>query len=70
MLDYGVYPPTTKWPEIVPEALMTEPTEAESKRTLNQLAEAFNAVAGEDDSTERSSCRVAEPIHLSVNPAR
>jgi len=49
MLDYGVHPPTTKWPEIVPEALMTEPTEAESKRTLDQLAEAFNAVADASD---------------------
>jgi glycine dehydrogenase subunit 2 len=48
MLDYGVHPPTTKWPEIVNEALMTEPTELESKRTLDQLAEAFNTVAGED----------------------
>jgi len=49
MLDYGVHPPTTKWPEIVSEALMTEPTEVETKRTLDQLARAFNAVAGEDD---------------------
>jgi glycine dehydrogenase subunit 2 len=51
MLDYGVHPPTTKWPEIVSEALMTEPTEIESKDTLDQLAEAFNAVATEDDET-------------------
>ena len=43
MLDFGVHPPTTKWPEIVSEALMTEPTEGESKRTLDELAEAFNA---------------------------
>ncbi|WIV66886.1 aminomethyl-transferring glycine dehydrogenase subunit GcvPB [Natrialbaceae archaeon AArc-T1-2] len=51
MLDYGVHPPTTKWPEIVPEALMTEPTEVESKETLDQLAAAFDAVIGEDDET-------------------
>jgi glycine dehydrogenase subunit 2 len=51
MLDYGVHPPTTKWPEIVSEALMTEPTEIEGKDTLDQLAEAFNAVAAEDDET-------------------
>ncbi|WP_135304458.1 aminomethyl-transferring glycine dehydrogenase subunit GcvPB [Haloarcula amylovorans] len=51
MLDYGVHPPTTKWPEIVDEALMTEPTEAESKRSLDQLAAAFDAVAEEDDAT-------------------
>jgi glycine dehydrogenase subunit 2 len=41
MLDYGVHPPTTKWPEIVDEALMTEPTEAVSKEMLDVLAEAF-----------------------------
>ncbi|SIS03506.1 aminomethyl-transferring glycine dehydrogenase subunit GcvPB [Natronorubrum thiooxidans] len=51
MLDFGVHPPTTKWPEIVPEALMTEPTEVESKATLDRLAAAFNAVADEDDAT-------------------
>jgi len=27
MLDFGVHPPTTKWPEMVPEAMLTEPTE-------------------------------------------
>jgi glycine dehydrogenase subunit 2 len=51
MLDYGVHPPTTKWPEIVDEALMTEPTEVENRRTLDQLAAAFNAVADEDTET-------------------
>ena len=51
MLDHGVHPPTTKWPEIVPEALMTEPTEAESKRTLDRLADAFAAVREADDET-------------------
>ncbi|GAA0229004.1 aminomethyl-transferring glycine dehydrogenase subunit GcvPB [Haladaptatus pallidirubidus] len=55
MLDYGVHPPTTKWPEIVSEALMTEPTEIENRETLDQLAEAFNAVAGEDAETLESA---------------
>jgi len=49
MLDYGVHPPTTKWPELVDEALMTEPTEVETKSSLDDLADAFNAVADEDD---------------------
>ena len=48
MLDHGVHPPTTKWPEIVDEALMTEPTETESKRRLDDLAAAFNTVAETD----------------------
>ncbi len=51
MLDYGVHPPTTKWPELVSEALMTEPTEAETRRSLDRLAAAFDAVATEDDAT-------------------
>jgi glycine dehydrogenase subunit 2 len=51
MLDYGVHPPTTKWPEMVPEAMLTEPTEVESRETLDDLARAFNAAAGEDDAT-------------------
>jgi glycine dehydrogenase subunit 2 len=49
MLDYGVHPPTTKWPETVSEALMTEPTEAESKATLDTLARAFDGVAADAD---------------------
>ncbi|WP_049969976.1 aminomethyl-transferring glycine dehydrogenase subunit GcvPB [Haladaptatus cibarius] len=55
MLDYGVHPPTTKWPEIVSEALMTEPTEIENRETLDQLAEAFNAVSDENDETLESA---------------
>ncbi|MFB6135957.1 MAG: aminomethyl-transferring glycine dehydrogenase subunit GcvPB [Halobacteriaceae archaeon] len=51
MLDYGVHPPTTKWPELVSEALMTEPTEVETKASLDHLADAFDAVAAEDDAT-------------------
>jgi glycine dehydrogenase subunit 2 len=57
MLDYGVHPPTTKWPEIVDEALMTEPMEGESRRSLDQLAAAFEAVHGEDDGTLASAPR-------------
>jgi glycine dehydrogenase subunit 2 len=51
MLDYGVHPPTTKWPETVDEALMTEPTEVESKHTLDRLAAAFDAARGDDPET-------------------
>ena len=51
MLDHGVHPPTTKWPDIVSEALMTEPTESEGAETLDHLARAFNEVASSDDET-------------------
>jgi len=49
MLDYGVHPPTTKWPEFVPEAMLTEPTEAENKTSLDDLAEAFNSAMADSD---------------------
>ena len=60
MLDYGVHPPTTKWPEIVDEALMTEPTEAETRDSLDTLARAFDrAAADSDDALERAPERTA-----------
>ena len=55
MLDHGVHPPTTKWPELVDEALMVEPTEAESKETLELLADAFDAASDADPDTLESS---------------
>ncbi len=73
MLDYGVHPPTTKWPEIVDEALMTEPTEVESKRSLDRLADAFDTVAGEDDETlaaapQRTSARRIDQVSAAREP--
>jgi glycine dehydrogenase subunit 2 len=73
MLDYGVHPPTTKWPELVDEALMTEPTEVETKRNLDDLADAFNAVAGEDDDTlenapNRTTARRIDQTAAARNP--
>jgi glycine dehydrogenase subunit 2 len=73
MLDYGVHPPTTKWPEIVDEALMTEPTEVESKRTLDRLAAAFNAAKDDDESErqgapERTAVRRIDQATAARNP--
>ena len=41
------HPPTIYFPLIVDEALMVEPTETESKDTLDRLVEAFRGVARE-----------------------
>ena len=41
LIDYGMHPPTMYFPLIVHEALMLEPTETESKQTLDQAAEIF-----------------------------
>jgi glycine dehydrogenase subunit 2 len=73
MLDHGVHPPTTKWPELVEEALMTEPTEVESKRTLDQLAAAFDAVRAEGDDAlatapERTAARRIDQVSAARSP--
>lgn len=47
LIDYGFHPPTIYFPLIVPEALMIEPTETESKRTLDAFADAMLAIAEE-----------------------
>ena len=41
LIDYGMHPPTMYFPLIVHEALMLEPTETESKETLDWAAEVF-----------------------------
>ncbi len=47
LLDYGFHPPTNYFPLIVHEALMIEPTETESRRTLDAFAEALLQIAEE-----------------------
>ena len=41
LIDYGHHPPTNYFPLIVHDALMIEPTETESKQTLDDFAEAL-----------------------------
>jgi glycine dehydrogenase subunit 2 len=47
LIDYGFHPPTNYFPLIVPEALMIEPTETESKETLDRFAGALLNIAEE-----------------------
>ncbi|MGC8461537.1 MAG: aminomethyl-transferring glycine dehydrogenase subunit GcvPB [Candidatus Dormibacteria bacterium] len=47
LLDFGVYPPTMYFPTTVPEALMIEPTETESKQTLEEYARIVHAILEE-----------------------
>ena len=44
LLDKGFHAPTTYFPLIVPEALMIEPTETESKETLDAFAKAIEEI--------------------------
>ena len=47
LIDYGYHPPTIYFPLIVPEAIMIEPTETESKETLDTFCDAMIAIANE-----------------------
>ncbi len=47
LMDYNFHPPTNYFPLIVPEALMIEPTETESKETLDSFVEALLSIAEE-----------------------
>ena len=47
LLDYGFHAPTMYFPLIVHEALMIEPTETETKETLDAFIDAMKAIAGE-----------------------
>jgi len=47
LLDYGFHPPTVYFPLVVDEAIMIEPTETESKETLDAFIEAMKEIARE-----------------------
>ncbi|MBI4728427.1 MAG: aminomethyl-transferring glycine dehydrogenase subunit GcvPB [Acidobacteria bacterium] len=50
LIDHGVHPPTVYFPLVVEEAMMVEPTETESRETLDAFADAMLAVDREIDS--------------------
>jgi glycine dehydrogenase subunit 2 len=47
LIDFGYHPPTIYFPLIVHEAIMIEPTETESKETLDAFCEAMISIARE-----------------------
>ena len=47
LIDYGIHPPTMYFPLVVEEALMIEPTETESKETLDYFIEVMKQIAAE-----------------------
>ena len=57
MLDGGVHAPTVYFPLIVPECLMFEPTETESKETLDKLVDLL------DDIVKRGRADPDDPAH-------
>jgi glycine dehydrogenase subunit 2 len=58
LLDHGVHPPTVYFPLIVDEALLIEPTETETRETLDGFAEALAEIlreAAEDPQIARDA---------------
>lgn len=64
LLDYGFYAPTIYFPLVVSGALMIEPTETESKETMDEFAEALLAIAKEiqDNPTALKDAPLTTPV--------
>ncbi|MFQ5715555.1 MAG: aminomethyl-transferring glycine dehydrogenase subunit GcvPB [Nitrospinales bacterium] len=54
LIDRGIHPPTIYFPLIVKGALMVEPTETESKETLDQFIRAMKEIAGKAETDPES----------------
>lgn len=63
LLDFGYHPPTIYFPLIVEECMMIEPTETESKETLDEFIEAMIQIAKE---VEENPAIVQEAPHTTL----
>lgn len=63
LLDFGMHAPTVYFPLIVPEAMMIEPTETETKQTLENFASTMIAI---DDEVQSDPDRVREAPHTTI----
>src|SRR3982750_1407410 len=64
LLDFGFHPPTVYFPLLVDEALMVEPTETETKETLDAFAEAIEQILteAEEDSKVAQNAPYTTPV--------
>ena len=72
LLDRGFHPPTAYFPLTVKEALMIEPTETESKETLDAFADAMDEIArlAEEDPSVLHDAPTTTPVsRLNVTAA-
>ena len=67
LLDYGFHAPTTYFPLLVPECLLIEPTETESKETLDAFVAAMSQILSE---AEQEPGRVGRTAYHAGAPAR
>jgi len=64
LIDHGIHPPTVYFPLVVQGALMMEPTETESKETLETFAEALKQIAAEAVSDPGKAQQAPTRTHL------
>ena len=64
LLDHGIHPPTMYFPLIVHEALMVEPTETESKETMDEVCAVFEQLY--KDALEHPQALHEAPLHTPV----
>ncbi len=64
LLDYGIHPPTMYFPLIVHEALMVEPTETESRETLDEVIAVFRKIY--EDAVANPAAMHDMPLHTPV----
>jgi glycine dehydrogenase subunit 2 len=64
LLDFGFHPPTVYFPLLVDEALMVEPTETETRETLDSFADAIAAILTE--AAEDPAIAIAAPYSTPV----
>lgn len=64
LIDYGFHPPTVYFPLIVPEAMMIEPTETESKQTLDAFIDAMRQI--DEESKSNPDCILQAPSRAPV----
>lgn len=64
LIDRGYHPPTIYFPLIVPEAMMIEPTETESKETIDAFIDAMIAIAdlAETNPASLQQCPTTTPV--------
>jgi glycine dehydrogenase subunit 2 len=64
LIDAGFHPPTVYFPAIVKEAIMIEPTETESKETLDAFIEVMTAIAktAQIEPEKLKACPVTTPV--------
>ena len=73
LLDYGFHAPTVYFPLVVPEAMMIEPTETESKETMDAFVEAIRTIVQEDadmlhQSPHKTPVRRPDEVAAARNP--